>query len=202
MIIATFYTKDTPYEDEAKKLINSLRAQKIYRYSILGCPNRGSWDLNTKWKPHAILRALQLYDDDVLYVDADATFERPPDTDFFDNLDCDVAAHIMDKAFWGQNTSKRTYSVMSGTLFVRKKDSVRRMLLAWQQICKDNPTRWDQHCLEDVLKFDNRTKEANGDYILAELPVQYCAIDKTMHGIDDAVIRHHQASRRLKKVIQ
>jgi hypothetical protein len=200
MRIVSFYTLETPYAAEADTLRASLDALGITHYSITGCPNRGSWDLNTKWKPMVILKALNDSDDDVLYVDADATFHAVPDLSFCAGVD--LAAHLMDKAFWGQDTSKRRYSLMSGTLYVGNTDRARELMLLWAAENKLEPKRWDQQTLETVLKYDPMNGSiTRKDVAFANLPCQYCAIDKTMHGIDDAVIRHHQASRRLKRRI-
>ena len=199
MMIVSFYTIGTPYESEADKLRASLQALHIDYFDILGCPNRGSWDLNTKWKPAVILRALNIYSEPVLYVDADATFLEEPELSAY--ADCDIAAHVMDKAYWGQDISRRRYSLMSGTLYVANTDAARSLLLAWQNENRLEPMKWDQHNLEAVIGFDPQTREIKGPYRFAELPVEYCAIDRTMKGIDRAVIRHHQASRRLKALI-
>jgi len=194
MIIVSFYTIGTPYEQEAAKLKASLAALAITNYDILGVPDKGSWNANTKCKPFVILRAMNRYDTDVLFVDADATFEQVPAVD----PDADLAAHVMDKQFWGQDTRRRAYSLMSGTLWFANSDPARDLLTAWQNENRLEPKRWDQHNLETVIGFDPRTKAVGGPWRLAELPCQYCAIDKTMTGINDAVIRHHQASRKLK----
>lgn len=200
MKIISFYTVGTPYEDEAANLKQSLERLGISDYRIIGCPNRGSWDLNTKWKPFVILRALNDFDDDVLYVDADATFDRAPDLSAV--AGCDLAAHLMDKRFWGQDTTKRAFSLMSGTLLVGNTDEARQLMLDWIAENKLEPKRWDQQTLETVLKYDPMTGLiGRADIAFGSLPAAYCAIDKTMHGIDDAVIRHHQASRRLKRRI-
>ena len=207
ILICSFYTVGTPYEQEAQKLIRSLD-QFGLRHDVLGVPDKKSWDLNTKWKPFVIKRCMNINDVSVLYVDADATFHAVPDWKIFSG---DVAFHVMDKAFWNQNTSKRKFSLMSGTLFFSNTDSARDILNAWFIENEYEPQKWDQHNLEKVIGLDPqtgyvdtvaRTGILRGSGLDVQfLPVQYCAIDKTMHGVDDAVIRHHQASRRLKRKI-
>ncbi len=197
--IITYYTTGTPYEQEAKKLSVSLDALGITNHKAIGVPNRRDWQLNVQWRPYVMHREMNLDDCDLLVVDADATFVREPDWDFLTNLDCDIAAHVMDKRFWGQDVSKRNYSLMAGTLFVKNRDIVRELLCLWQIDCKRSLGRvWDMRLLEKILGFDCWTGQVSGSYKFINLPVEYCVIDRTMKGIENPIIRHHQASRRLK----
>ncbi|AQT67957.1 hypothetical protein STSP2_01109 [Anaerohalosphaera lusitana] len=185
MMIVSFYTADTPYEQEVGKLRKSLEAFDL-PHKIYEIPSKGSWQKNTHRKPHVILRALDELDEDILYVDADATLHGKPQIDL---AGFDWAAHIMDKAYWGQDTSKRTHSLMSGTLCFANNRRSRMILELWIQLNRQYPWRWDQRNLELIWR-KNQERFLN-------LPVEYCAIDKTMT-VENAIIRHHQASRRLK----
>ena len=194
MIIWSFYTIDTPYEAEAERLEKSLRrlverGEMPYRWVIQPVANLGDWQLNVKQRPALIRAAMERENDSILAVDCDATFENEIDLDF-DSLECDLAANVMDKAFWKQETSKRTHSLMAGTLYFPNTDNARMILKTWEQDCPKT-RKWDQRVLEPIAR----------NFRLYNLPVKYCAIDKTMWGINDAVIRHHQASRRLRKKI-
>ena len=194
MIIWSFYTVGTPYEAEAQRLENSLRrladrGQLDHRWVIQPVANLGDWQLNVKQRPVLIRRMLDRDQESILAVDCDATFERSIDLDF-DSLDCDVAAHVMDKALWGQDTSRRTHSLMAGTLYFPNTERARQLLNLWHKKCQVTH-KWDQRVLEQVVR----------QFRLYELPERYCAIDRTMWGIDNAVIRHHQASRRLRRLI-
>jgi len=194
MIIWSFYTINTPYEAEAERLEKSLRTlaehgEMPYRWVIQPVANLGEWQLNVKQRPALIRAAMERENDSVLAVDCDATFEREIDLDF-DSLDCDIAAHVMDKAFWRQDTNKRTHSLMGGTLYFPNTERARQLLSLWHKKCQVS-RQWDQRVLEQVVQ----------KFRLYRLPATYCAIDKTMWGIDDAIIRHHQASRTLRRII-
>jgi hypothetical protein len=184
MIVISYFTENTPYEKEADKLKKSLNKFNL-NYRIYGVESLGSWQRNTQMKPRIIVYALNNHQEDVLFVDADATFHARPE---IFPIKCDFAAHLMDKAFWKQSTKKRTHSLMSGTLYFPYTEKAYEVLDAWQRSCLLYPDEWDQRCLEKVYKqFD-----------FHNLPAEYCCIDRTMWGIENPVIRHHQASRRLK----
>jgi len=189
MIIWSFYTIGTPYEHEALKLVDSIEANCLDHFILVPVIDLGDWQLNVKQRPSLILRAMEMVNDSILAVDCDATFERDIDIDF-DNLDCDIAAHIMDKAFWKQDISKRKYSLMAGTLYFPNTVRAKEILTRWDVACQKTKD-WDQRVLEKIVK----------EYKLFELPVEYCVIDKTMWGIDNPIIRHHQVSRKLRRII-
>ena len=191
MIIWSFYTEGTEYEDEAAKLYESLVKLNLNRFIIEPVPNLGDWQLNVKQRVKLIRQLMEARKESVLAVDCDATFCRKPDLDF-DSLHCDIAAHVMDKAYWKQDISKHTHSLMGGTLFFPCEVRTLDLLYLWDKACENNPM-WDQRILERVIKEHG--------FRLYELPAEYCCIDKTMWGIENPVIRHHQASRRLRKVI-
>ena len=186
--VVSYYTLNTPYDLEATKLKTSLDLFNI-PHVICGVQSRGSWDANTKIKPEIILNALDIFGEGVMYVDADATFHASPEIDL---SGCDWAAHVMDKGFWGQDTTKRTHSLMSGTVYFADNDAARQVLRQWAANNKAHPKEWDQRNLETIWQ--------KGAFKFKELPFEYCAIDKTMQ-VTDAVIRHHQASRRLRRLI-
>jgi len=188
MIIISYYTKNTPYEQEVQKLKSSLQKFNLI-YNIFCVENLGSWIRNVQQKPRVIYDALYKFKQDILYVDADAVFCNIP-TIF--PIKCDFAAHIMDKALWKQNIKNRTHSLMSGTLYFPFKKIVFDIINNWQRECIKTPQKWDQRCLERIYK----------NYDFYNLPVEYCYIDKTMWGIDNPVIKHNQASRKYRKLIK
>ena len=197
--IITYFTKDTPYELEARKLTDSLDNLGITNYEAVGVVDRGNWQMNVQWRPYIIHRELMASDMDLLVVDADATFESIPDWDWLSNLDCDIAAHVMDKGFWKQDTSQRNYSLMAGTLFVKNTQAAKELMTQWNIECKKSQgSIWDMRILEKLMRFDFWGGEFSGDYKFKNLPVSYCDIDKTMNNVENSIIKHHQASRRLR----
>ncbi len=197
MIICSYYTEGTPYIDEAQKLAESCRKLNL-KCDIAALPDKGSWDLNTKYKPEVILNCMKAYQDSVLFVDADATFHARINPVVFGG---DIAAYVMNKAFWGQSTAQRKFSLMSGTLYFPNTNKARQILSGWGHVNSMNPQRWDQRNLELVLGFNADTGMLDSTaYELCQLPYAYCCIDKTMPNVDYAVIRHHQASRKYKVI--
>ena len=86
MILITFYTKDTPYEEEVKGLAESVKA---FDYTLMnyGITNTGDWTANCAMKPKIILRAMNEFPEEKLfvYLDADAVIKRKiqiPDGDW------------------------------------------------------------------------------------------------------------------------
>jgi hypothetical protein len=201
--ILTYYTTNTPYEKEVAKLIKSLDDLEIENYTHVGVPNRKNWQLNVQWRPYVIHRELGVHNKDLLVVDADATFKSIPSWDWLSKLDCDIAAHVMDKRFWKQNTMSRNYSLMAGTLFVKNTEASKELMAQWHIACaKSLGRKWDMRILEKILGFNCWSGECKGNYKFENLPAAYCDIDKTMSGVKNTVIKHHQASRRLRKKIK
>ena len=180
--IVSFYTPE--YKVEAEKLISSMKTFDI-SYVVYPIPSEGTWQKNTHMKPKILEQAFKEIDNDILYVDADATFHAKPN---IFPIKCDFAAHLMAKKHWHQSIKIRQFSLMSGTVYFPNTAKALEVIIVWKEICKARPNTWDQRCLE---KLQN-------EFDFVNLPVEYCYIDRTMWGINNPVICHHQASRRIK----
>ena len=165
------------YKDEADRLIDSLRPWGLKR-EIVPIPGFGSWINNVRYKPTFLLEMLDKVEGPLLYLDADATVDRYPS--LFDGMEGDIAVHL-----------RNGRELLSGTIYLNNTDATRSLLKLWERECKDNPDKWDQRCLQTVL--------GNNQFIVRDLPPEYCAIfDRMPEAGDHPVITHWQASRRLK----
>ena len=188
-IVASFYTINTGYEAEAKqRLIPSLEAFGI-PYDIVGIASKGPWERNIYEKGQVILDAMQRvgYVVDVVWLDADAEVVSYPK--LFNELKCDFAYHARGKQ----------QRLSSGTMYFRNNFAGRLLVEDWRNKLRDEVSstrpRTEQQVLQkDVLPFYPQLK-------IEHLPLSYSTIfDKTQPD-EPVVIRHHQASRRLKNEV-
>lgn len=193
MKVISFFTTNTPYEQEAANLRKSLETYQI-PYRIYEVESRGSWQLNCLLKPKIIRQALRDFRGDVLFVDADATFHGTLELLAEQVKGYDWAAYVMDKAKWNQSVNRRTHSLMSGTIWFNNSVGARNVLFVWENLIANEPKEWDQRTLEKCFHLKI------GRFCL--LTEKYCCIDKTHWGVENPVIRHHQASRRLRRLIR
>jgi len=196
-IVIAYYTKDTGYAVEVKKLEASLDAFKIERM-IQGIPNRGSWQKNTQFKAQFILGMLShigsLGDSrPIVYVDADAIFHAYPI--LFDSLEADAAFAYRDYSKFPSHFSRTRKELLSGTIFLQNNDAVRELVREWIRENERNPGIWEQRNLQTVVaRADRRLK-------IVELPPTYCKIFDIMRDAGPAVIEHYQKSRIYRRQI-
>ena len=188
--IISMYTANTPYEQEIKGLKESLdKLPEFIDRMFYKIENVGDWMVNCKFNANIILEAmLEFPDCNIVMIDADARVLKIPE--LFDRLDCDLALH---KIRYENHIEHCT-----GTLFVKNTDIMQHFIMDWiniNQMCK---TMDDQQCLEFCLKHHDEIK-------VDQLPIEYCCIDgnriQRQKIIGDVIIKHTQASRRYKKII-
>ena len=175
--VVAFYTKDTPYEDVIQKLMGSMIKYNIPNY-IKGYESRGAWVKNCAIKPEFLLHCLEDSDDNILYVDADAEFLQTPNYEIFDG-----EFHYY--KFKGKEA-------LSGTLYLKNTERVKNFVRKWIEIQKQHPTVYDQQTMARAIE------KVRGSLIVKELPQEYIKIFDLMKHVENAVVLHHQASRRYK----
>jgi hypothetical protein len=182
-LFVAYYTPSPIYEEAAKKLEASLIALKL-RYKISCYPSRGSWLLNTGFKPEFIYEMMCKNPDyDIVYVDADAIVRKHPV--YFDTFDGDIGVHY-----------KNGEELLSGTIYLKNCEKVRTLITYWMSSQQHYATTWDQKVLNRVLgKFSRGL-----DIKVVDLPPTYTQIFDTMRKVGDPVIEHFQASRQQRKV--
>ena len=145
--IISYYTENTPYEEEVKGLIASCEKHNL-PYSIDSIPNFGSWEANCCFKPQYILKKLTDLKRPVLWIDADAIVFRKPT--IFETLKADVAIYI-NKALPDHHSSQ----MPSGTIFFNHTENAFTILKEWEKETKRclslNPNHWDQISLCTAL---------------------------------------------------
>lgn len=196
-LVISFYTVDTPYEEEVKYLQASCQSLGIDHH-IEGIPSAGSWEMNCAFKPIFILQKMQEFKRPLLWVDADAVFLKPLENlSLFSEVDLGVRIYDVSE----DHPSK----IVSATVFVNATGASIKVVKWWAEECmkllQDKNRKeevWDQDALRRVL-FQ---KEHGARF--APLPPSYSKIlghPKDEEMCFDPVIIQNQASRRYKKWI-
>jgi len=176
MQVIAFYTKNTPYALEANTWKESF---KSCNYKIYEVENKGSWELNCALKSKVLLSALREFNDSVLYVDIDARLIRPLEEMKYPDL----------PGFCFLNKVKIppfNRQLASGTIYLPQ------LVLDWIDFQEKNPTMWDQISLQHIVESNK--------YEYQILPNEWLGISKIQE-VENCIIYHTQASRRLKKKI-
>lgn len=174
-VVVCFYTYDTPYAQEAAKLLQSCEQFDIPAFSY-GYQSRGTWVKNAGMKPGFLLRMLQRHaGHDIVYLDADARVRSYPE--LFDNFSGEVGVHY-----------RNGKELLSGTLYLKNVPAVHKLVKTWMTTQAAREEEWDQRVLQDVIK--------DSGVLIQELPASYCQIFDLMKQHGDPVIEHLQASRR------
>jgi hypothetical protein len=194
-IVVSYYTLETLYQLEVQNLIASCEHYQL-ETSIEGIPNQGSWEINCGYKPFFILKKLEELKAPVLWVDADAVFERLPEV--LPEFEADLATYI-DPGVDKNHKSK----VRSGTVYVNYTPKALVLVNRWaqaslNQLLNRNRTEefWDQIALRNVLMGSDADTQA--------LPLEYVKIfdhAEDSRLVSKPVITHYQASRRLKNLV-
>lgn len=195
-LVISFYTLDTPYEQEVEHLIRSCEKFSI-EHQIEGIPSHGSWEKNCVFKPLFILKKLEELKRPLLWVDADAVFVRPLVSSDLFSLDLGVRLYDC--------PDDHPSRVVSSTVFVNATDGGRKVVGLWAQKCLSllrqkgrKKEVWDQDALRGVL-FEQEHGVSWG-----ALPDFYSVIEG--HPEDEKnctfpMIVQNQASRRYKRWI-
>ena len=184
MRLITFYTTDTPYEQEVKKLMMSVRPWDGLQLTVYPVDNPGSWVLNCGQKPRVCLDALLEHDEDLLYVDADALVVGEIDQKMLKSLD-----HF---AFVRRRDATHDAELLSGTLWMPNTQQTHALLRLWIAAQAARKTTWDQKSLDLVVR----------NYETQELPATYAKIFDANYCKEDPVIVHNQVSRKYRKLIR
>lgn len=185
MQVIGFYSKDTLYEDEAKKFAESLDSFNL-TYSLYPVENKGQWELNCAQKANVCMNALHDHTDNILYLDVDSRIERdPPFHEIEDSIPgyAVLPVHFQDQPFL----------LASGTIYFPNNQVSRDVVTDWLNYQQKNPTMWDQRTLQKVHVHHSRKY----------LDLKWCTIanNRCTEKIKDPVIYHTQASRRLKNTV-
>lgn len=178
--VISHVTLNTPYEQEVKGLVESLKLFKI-PYFIYYVKDLGNWRKNLDYKQTCIASALIKYpDSDIVYLDADARVRKFPK--LFNVIQADLGVHYKDG-----------WELLNGTMFIKNNLAAREFITKWCSAEQDH-TVLDQKVLQRLLESDPHIS-------VFELPASYTQIFDSMQHHGEPVIEHMQASRRFKRVI-
>ena len=191
MLIVSYYTKNTGYEEEIKNLIASCKKFNL-GWDIVGIESRGRWDANCCYKPRFLLEKLKEHQTPLVWMDADAVFLKKPT--LFQTLTCDMALRIAPDL-----PEDHPSKMITGTLFLQNRPPVFEIMKLWDSECtqmlKGEVEVWDQIALKQALSKGPSLK-------ISPLPDPYYMIyDQPYFQKQKAVIAHYQASRLLKKEV-
>ncbi len=164
------------YEDEVKRLINSCD-EYGYNLKVIRSDDRGSWEENTALKPFIVFSELS-FNEPFIITDADSEVVRPIDFSIFDN--CDIAVRFRKR--------RTCEELLSGTMFFKPTQNTYHLVSEWAYRSKKDVLTWEQIHLERCLD----------GVVVNKLPSEYCAIFDEVPEIENPVIKHYQASRRLR----
>lgn len=189
IIFVAYYTKNTPYENEAKKLEASLKNLNLI-YDIVGVNDLGGWQANTRFKANFLQQMLLKHKDkNLVYVDVDAVVHSIPI--LFKDYKYDIGIRYQDFRW-------KTNECLSGTIFLSNNEKVMRLCKEWEKINireknnNSNLEQWNLGAAIDLLKPSLQLSVIN-------IPPEYTFIFDSMKKLYPKVkpvIEHFQASRQ------
>jgi len=196
LMVVGYYTIGTPYEQEAIKTINSCKRLGL-NYDIIGVPNLGSWQANTRYKAKFMLDMLKKHTNmRLFYIDVDAVFNDWPK--LFETLNCDIAVRWQDFR-WRKN------ECLSGSIYMENNELTRELCLIWDKYNEKIKTKgvdYEQWNLGNAI-LELRRKGLNDKL----LPPEYCQFDLIEQIYPNlkkgkGIVQHYQASRKFKNKIK
>lgn len=185
-IIASYYTKDTYYEDVAHQYLIKSCARLNLPHIVKPIDNLGDWQKNTHYKA-SFIREMLNTQKDIVFVDCDAKFLSYPE--LFDTIECDMGAYIWKRSLRAENDR---LELLSGTMYFANNNKVKEFVDKWILALTQTRT-WEQKVLWEVLKKEG--SQLN----FVELPPQYCKIFDLHHKVPNPVVEHYQKSRIYRK---
>jgi len=187
--VISFYTPNTPYQQEAQTLEWSCQQFGI-KFLIEAVESKGSWEQNVAMKPHYILEKRKSEKGPLLWIDADGAFLQKPDFSLFKGIDFSVR-------FMAIFQDKPEHAINAATIYIADTKEALALCEAWATRADtlEKPENLlpflDQIALYDVL-LENKTAK------VLPLPISYCKIyDMDQFFIDqkEVVIEQRQISR-------
>ena len=190
MKVITYYTEN--YKTIVKPLLESLEKFEL-SYFAKEYANKGTWEENCGIKPFFIQECLEKFDEDLLWIDADAEVVQQLPLEILPT-DGKMMLHIL---VWREAPlGKWMNELVSNVIFIPNNDFNKQIVNEWVQHQKNNPMRWDQRTLTEVL---NKYK----DYEFHTFPKGWAYIDKYYKQFNpDIYIVQKQISNETKETFQ
>lgn len=180
MVIVSFYT--SLYEQQQHVLRASLEKFGL-KYDLQKVASRGPWKANCLYRGQFLINMMNKYNDNVVWLDADAEILKHPSLLF--EMDDSV-----DLAFYDRGG--REY--MLGTSYWKNTPLVEHLLMDWVANCDLNSNSLSQRDFMRIFQM-----KYAGKLIVKILPEEYCHIfDKSCDG--EPVIVHNQMSRKTRNI--
>lgn len=178
--VVGFYTRNSFYEDEAKRMEKSARRLGL-TVETSPIESAGSWVRNAALKPTFLLKAREQHRGPLLYVDVDAVFHNDP-WPHINAIDADIGVFYSHEG-----------KLISATIFLADTPEVVELLREWKKACDSQPEIWDQVTLQEILATTSDER-----LTVARLPVSFCWVfDRFKNGFSEEVfIEQLQASRQ------
>jgi len=183
-LVISYYTVDTPYEQEVENLRRSCQQLGVQHY-IEGLPSRGTWERNCAMKAEFVQSCSDRFTRPVLWVDADAVLRSVPV--LLGGAEEDFAV-----------SKANGWQFNSATVYFNRTENAQRVLRAWVEECTREPRVWDQ------IHLDTAWERVAARHALRTmwLPPSYAKIfdleSEIKYGKFEPVIEQFQASRRFK----
>lgn len=196
LLVIGYYTVNTPYAQEAKKTMQSCDKFGL-DYHIVGVPNLGNWQANTRFKAKFVKQMLDEFPNrNLLYVDVDAIFRARP-TLFMNDFPYDIGIRYQDFK-WRKN------ECLSGTVFFANNSIVRKIVNEWIAINEKQGS--DSKTLEqwNLGNIIDKYEKKGLLRVNKKIPPGYTFIFdimKRMYPNEKVVIEHFQASRRFRNKV-
>lgn len=182
MRIIAYYTKDTPYEEEA--LVWKYTYER-YPHKVYEVENQGSWELNCGLKSKIIKQALLEWEEPILYTDIDSRLMR--------DLEPIPEPHLPGFCIWEQPWEPHSLELLSGTIYFPYNKEALDLVDDWINLQQQNKTVWDQRVLQHIVFSDK--------YKYFEFPLEWICMDRNLE-LPNPIIFHTQASRRNKSKVK
>tara|TARA_Y100000310_G_C20578374_1_gene761670 strand:+ start:365 stop:979 length:615 start_codon:yes stop_codon:yes gene_type:complete len=193
ILTVAFYTEDGDgYEKEVKRLTASFERCGIDH--AVQKVSEMEWQEAVCWKPEFILTCLEHFEslDGILYVDADAEFMNEPDFGIF--KDCHLAFHEFKRG------PHHPVEVLTGTLYFANTPLVKEFLEEWAT----ETQKWRNTDTPEQCAWKSIWKGWENRLVSKPLPPEWVWIYDDFprrygdRNPDDIVVKHYQASRRLR----
>lgn len=184
-LIVSYYTIDTPYEEEAKRFISDCEKLSL-EYKVEPVQSKGNWEKNCSYKAMFLRDMMRKLHRPILWVDIDAVIHNRPE--ILEGAACDFAVYKHNR-----------WQFCSGTLFFNNTPLSLLLLEKWAEISNSQPEMWDQTTLDMAW-----------EYIIKKFPLQTLWLPQSYVKIFDypwekkegiPVIEHFQASRCYAKQV-
>jgi len=197
IVYISFYTEGSYEKIINQYLIPSFKKFKL-KYKVYKVPNLKNWDKNTRYKAKIILKALNEFKENLVFIDADATIESFPEIFYKIPIYYDLAFHYVDwMLLWRKIKGENKRQLATGTMWFNNNKNTKALIQQWIKEDEIN-SELEQQILQNLLaKWKDKLQIYN-------LPPEYCAIilhngEIPYHYLKEKpIILHHQVSRKLK----